>query len=171
MEKSAIVLIAPCILDAHFQAAPPEESSHWGKPFIELLKDHSVELLCLPCTETGFCGIPREKHGVDYYQALEGYPQYCEDQAQGALRRILNLYRDGKNIIACLGVEHSPSCAVSYMYTHHGMVKRAGIFFEQLFAGLDKVDIKLDWIGINRKYPQKAYIRLQTVLSQWEAEC
>ena len=77
MEKPALVLIAPCILDAQFQAAPPDGSSHWGTPFIKLLQDHGVELLCLPCTETSFCGIPRGKHGVDYYQTLEGYPQYC----------------------------------------------------------------------------------------------
>lgn len=171
MEKPDVVLVAPCILDAQLQAVPPESSSHWGIPFFELLRDRGIEIFPLPCTETGFCGIPRGKHGVDYYQALEGYPEYCEEQAWDMLQKILSLRKEGKNVIACLGVEHSPSCAVSYMYTHHGMVKRAGIFFELLFAGLDKEGIKPEQIGINRKHPRKAYLRLQTVLSRRKSEC
>ncbi len=170
MEKPDVVLVAPCILDAQFQAVPPKGLSHWGLPFVELLKDRGVEIFPLPCVETGFCGIPRGKHGVNYYQALKGYPEYCEKQARDAVQKILSLRREGKNVVACLGVEHSPSCAVSYMYTHHGMAKRAGIFFEELFAGLDKADIKLERIGVNRKHPKKAYIRLQAVLSQWGQE-
>lgn len=166
MEKPDVVLVAPCILDAQFQAAPPKGSFHWGIPFAELLKDSGVEVVLLPCTETEFCGIPRKKHGVDYYQVLKGYPEYCEKQAADMLQKILSLSLEGQSVIACLGVEHSPSCAVTYMYTHHGMVKRAGIFFEQLFAGLDKANIKLERIGINRNYPPKAYKHLKTVLNQ-----
>ena len=171
MEKSAVVLISPCILNAQFQAAPPVTNSHWGTPFIQLLKDYDVEFFCLPCTEAGFCGMKCKKHGLDYYQSLKGYPEYCESQVQNILDRVLLLSGKGKEIIACLGVEHSPSCAVSYMYTHHGMVKRAGIFFDRLFTGMEKVDINLKWIGINRKYPQKAYTYLRTILEQWKSEC
>ena len=171
MWKSAVVLIAPCILDAQFQAGRSDFSSHWGTPFVKLLKDHSVEVLCLPCTETGFCGAPRKKHGVDYYQALNGYLEYCEKQAGNMQQRLLSLSESGKNIIACLGVEHSPSCAVSYMYTHRGTVKRAGIFFEYLFTRIDETGIKIEWIGINRRYPQKAYNHLRKLLDRWEAEC
>lgn len=172
MEKPVVVLIAPCILDARFQAEVPAGSVHWGVPFIKLLQAKGVETLLLPCTETGFCGIPRKKHNVDYYQTLEGYPEYCEKQAQDAIQRILSLCNEGKNVIACLGVERSPSCAVSYMRTYQrGTFKRVGIFFEQLFVGLDESGIKLERIGINRTYPQKALKRLETVLSQWESKC
>lgn len=171
MEKPDVVLAAPCILEGRLQAAAPEGPSHWGSPFVELLKAKGVEIFPLPCTETGFCGIPRGKHGVNYYQSLKGYPEYCGKQAQDTIRKILSLRREGRNVLACLGVEHSPSCAVSYMYTRYGMAKRAGIFFEQLFAGLDQADVKVERIGINRKHPKKAYIRLQTVLDQWKPEC
>lgn len=164
MKKPTIVLTAPCILNAQLQAVPPENSLHWGSAFEELLKSKQVEIFLLPCTETGFCGIPRKKHGVDYYQSLEGYPEYCAQLAQDTAEMILPLIREGQKIVACLGVEHSPSCAVSYMYTHNGMVKRAGIFFEKLFAELDEAGVNLRRIGINRRYPRKAYIQLQNVL-------
>lgn len=171
MGKSAVILIVPCILDAQLQAERPDPHYHWGAPFIELLREHSVELLCLPCTEVGFCGVSRKKHGVDYYQALNGYLEYCEKQARNMQQRLISLNEKRENIIACLGVEHSPSCAVSYIYTHRGTVRRAGIFFEQLFTRLDEAGMKIEWIGINRKYPQKAYNHLRKLLEQWESEC
>lgn len=164
MKKSATVLIAPCIINAQFQAELPRKSSHWGAAFEELLKSRGVKIILLPCTETGFCGIPRKKHGVDYYQSLEGYPEYCAQLAQDTAEMVLSLIREGQEIVACLGVEHSPSCAVSYMYTHNGMVKRAGIFFEKLFAKLDEGGVNLRKIGINRRHPQKAYIQLRNML-------
>lgn len=171
MGKPAVILIAPCILAAQLQAEQPDPSSHWGTPFIKLLRDHDVELLCLPCTETGFCGVPRKKHGVDYYQTLNGYLEYCEKQAGNMQQRLLSLNEKKKDILACIGVEHSPSCAVSYMYTHRGTVKRAGIFFEQLFTKINETGIKIEWIGINRRYPQKAYNHLRKLLERWESEC
>lgn len=64
-----------------------------------------------------------------------------------------------------IGVEHSPTCAVSYMYSHKGMLKRAGMFYEALLRELNGRGMKVPWIGINRTHPQKALKALEMRLS------
>lgn len=165
MQKTIVILAAPCILNADLQAVAPIEDVHWGSIFSNLMHEKGVEVFALPCTESDFCGIPRIKHGLDYYQALNGYPEYCNKLAFKTAQEVQRLTQGGKHVVACLGVEHSPSCAVSYMYTHHGTVKRAGIFFESLFTYLEQMNIQIVKIGINRKHPRNAYIKLLDVLN------
>ncbi len=161
------VLIAPCILSPGFQAEKKGES-HWGYPFIKMLMEHEMDIVFSCCSEASFegyqMGMKRKKHGIDYYQTLTGYREHCFRLAQSTAEMIEDMHAGGYHFICCLGVEHSPSCAVNYMYSHRGMIKQPGIFFGMLQEELDKRRIEIPRIGINRRYPQKALNMLEQLL-------
>ena len=164
MKHPQVILVAPCILYPSLQACAPNNPTHWGTQFSTLLESSEVKIIPLPCPESEFCGIPRKKHGIDYYRALRGYEDFCSQKAQETFTNVLYLSRQGIHVLACLGVEHSPSCAVSYMYSNRGMLKCKGLFFEHLYNLFQENNFPCEWIGINRTHPPKSYNALKRLL-------
>lgn len=166
-QKRAI-LIAPCILSPGLQVeAKPGE--HWGYPFVRMAMENNVNQILLPCPESMFGGfregLQRDKHGIDYYMSLDGYQEHCILLARKSIQMILDMQSGGYNFIGLLGVEHSPTCAVNYMYSKQGMLKRSGIFYGLLESGLEQHGLLLTPIGINRTHPRKALTLLERALS------
>ena len=161
------VLIAPCILSPGLQAEK-KQGEHWGYSFIKLVMEYGVDIIPLPCPESSFerfeAGLSRSKHGIDYYMSLDGYNEHCGLLAEQTEQMVLDMQRGGYNFICLLGVEHSPTCAVSYMYSCHGMLKRQGMFYELLQNRLKMQDLEIPHIGINRTHPNKAYAALEKIL-------
>ena len=79
-------------------------------------------------------------------------------------------FLDKYNIIAIIGVEHSPSCAINYMYSHHGMIKRSGLFMQSIQKYLTEYNISIPFIGVNRKYPQKSLAEFKNLIQKAAAE-
>lgn len=162
------VLISPCILSPGLQAEK-KQGRHWGYPFVESVMEYGVDMIPLPCPESAFggfqSGLQRGKHGIDYYMSLEGYHNHCSVLAKQTVEMILDMQAGGYRFICMLGVEHSPTCAVSYMYSHHGMLKRPGMFYELLDSELKLQDVGIPQIGINRTHPKKALALLEKELS------
>ena len=76
--------------------------------------------------------------------------------AKKTVDEAIALERSEEKTIAIIGVEHSPSCAANYMYTHTGMKKRKGLFLSHLCAEMEKNGLVYSVIGINRRFPKKA---------------
>lgn len=167
------VLISPCILSPGFQAER-KGGKHWGYPFIELLMKHEVDIIPMPCPESAFGSIPsglqRGKHGIDYYLSLNGYQEFCMRLAEQSAELYEDMFLGGYHFICMLGVEHSPTCAVNYLYSHHGMLKRSGIFWGLLQEKLGLCSLTIPQIGINRSCPRKAFNLLEKTLSSKETK-
>lgn len=161
------VLVAPCILSPGLQVER-KQGPHWGYCFLSLLMKHDIDIIPLSCPEStfgGFCnGLKRGKHGIDYYESLDGYGEHCGCLAKQAVNMIIDMESGGYRFICLLGVEHSPACAVNYMYSHNGMLKRTGIYYGLLKNELELRGRFIPEIGINRAYPRKALILLEQIL-------
>lgn len=166
--NTRVVILSPCILSPGLQAER-KQGVHWGTQFIELLLSYGTDFYILPCPESTFggyaSGLQRGKHGIDYYSSLKGYLSHCSTQAERVAEDILSMHVAGCQFVCILGVEHSPTCAVNYMYSHKGMIKRRGLFLDALHNELEKNKLKIPQIGINRTYPKKALALLEQVLS------
>lgn len=166
-ECRSAALVSPCILSPGLQAER-KSGKHWGYPFIEMLMKYNVDLALLPCPESSFggyrSGLRRGKHGIDFYLNLDGYREHCACLAEETVRMVMDMQAGGCCFICMLGVEHSPTCAVNYMYSHQGMLKRAGMFYEALERGLKQKGLVVRQIGINRTHPQKALNLLEQTL-------
>lgn len=167
MCKRPCILVVPCILAAGLQAGASYETQNWGIPFIQIALKHNIDIHVLPCTESCFNGFEngfaRRKHGIDYYSNLPGYQAFCSKKANEAAETVNSLIKDNV-IIAVIGVEHSPSCAINYMYSHRGMLKESGLFMKKLRDYLIEKQISPPFIGVNRKYPKKALTELETLI-------
>lgn len=107
----------------------------------------------------------RRPHGISFYEKLPGYVEHSKNLAHEVASRIHDLITNGYSV-AILGIEHSPSCAVSYIYMGpgRGTVHRSGIFIQALHDELNVRNISVPMIGINRRFPKKAISELHNVL-------
>lgn len=158
-----IIFVPGCLLCPTLQAG--EQNRIWADKWTEFLFYSGFNIVQLPCPEASFdapdCGLNRRPHGIGFYEALPGFCAHCHSLSRATALRVLNFWKCGYSVVAVLGIEHSPTCAVNYMYTHRGMVKRPGIFMDALMKELNQNDVSIPVIGINRRYYRKAMEKLQ----------
>lgn len=173
MCKRLCILAAPCMLAAGIQAEADADTPGWGAPFAEAAIRNNIDIHLLPCGESYFsgleAGLARKKHGIDYYACLPGYLEYCEMQAAQTAETIAILQKRYQ-IIAIVGVEHSPNCAVNYLYSHCGMRKEPGLFMRKLMDHLTRMQIQIPFLGVNRKYPRKSLLELEAYIREAKAK-
>lgn len=152
-----VVFVPACLLDPSFQAEKKRSDCDWQDRVLSFFSENSYVLVPMPCPEYSFfCKmdvINRKPHGIDYYEKLSGFRNYCKECAKETVQSIKKTIYANNNVVAVIGIEHSPSCATRYMYTHAGMKKRKGIFFTELEYELGLMNIPM--LGINRNYPEK----------------
>lgn len=132
------------------------------RPFIDLLLDHDINIIQMPCAEAEFNNsLIRDPKGITKYDTLE-FNKHCHSLANKVSKEIHNLVDSNYEVVAILGIEQSPSCCVNYIYTNKGMEKRMGLFMEKLYENIKELNIPI--IGINRKYINKSLKELEKVL-------
>ena len=162
-----VVFVPGCLLCPALQAGSSEKNSSWPEAFRTVWEKYPVGLMQMPCPEAtfpdGLNGLGRLPHGIQYYEMLEGFRTHCTRLAQQTADHILSFQRTGYTV-AVAGIEHSPTCAVSYMYTRQGTVRRAGLFLDRLMNTLAATSTDVSYIGINRSFPRKAVKALEDAI-------
>lgn len=138
------------------------------KPLIEELVKRDVNIVQMPCPESQFGGyvngLKREPKGIDKYDTPI-FRELCNRLASDTANLIVAVLASGYQVLAILGMEHSPSCAVNYQYTSKGTVNRPGLFIEALRGLLKKENIEIPLIGVNRKAVGKSLIVLNDLFA------
>lgn len=164
-----VIFVPGCLFAPELQAGNEEKKWAWVQIWREFLSKSGCNIVQMPCPESSFdcpkCGMGRDPHGVDFYEALPGFYQHCLSLSQEVTRQVLRFNQNGYQVIAILGIEHSPTCAISYLYTHRGMVKRSGIFMGEIMRALNRMGVSIPFVGINRRYSQKAIAVLSKLLN------
>ena len=133
------------------------------RPFMDLILDHDINIIQMPCAETEFKNsLIREPKGITKYNTKE-FNEHCKTLANKVTNQIKNLIESNYEIVAILGIEQSPSCCVNYIYTNKGMEKRMGLFMQELYENTKELNIPI--IGINRKYINKSLTELEKLLN------
>ena len=133
------------------------------RPFMDLILDHDINIIQMPCAETEFKNsLIREPKGITKYNTKE-FNEHCKTLANKVTNQIKNLIESNYEIVAILGIEQSPSCCVNYIYTNKGMEKRMGLFMQELYKNTKELNIPI--IGINRKYINKSLTELEKLLN------
>lgn len=161
-----IVFVPSCLLCPIYMAKKSEKKILWRQDIICYLNDKGYSIIQMPCPEVSFpnyhCGIKRMPHGIKYYEELEGFKEHCSKLGDQVMFQIEALCDYGYKVSAIMGIEHSPTCATSYMYTNQGTQKRQGIFIQYLAQKLKERGYLIPIIGINRRYPNKAILSLMS---------
>lgn len=154
-----VVFVPACLLCPSLMATSKKKDTAWRRSVISYLNDNDYSIIQLPCPEASFknedTGINRAPHGIQFYENLPGFKSHCLKLSHDVISQIEDFISHGYNVLAIVGIEHSPTCATEYMYTCQGTIKRKGLFFETLFSELCHRNLAIPLLGINRRYPQK----------------
>lgn len=161
-----IVFVPACLLFPAFQAKYDiTTQAEWNKEFLNFFAKNNINTYQMPCPEASFHGynqgLSRSCHGISYYEKLEGFNKYCDRLSEKMSLTIKELAHIKNFEFVIMGIEHSPTCAASYMYTRQGTQKRQGLFVEKLTQKLEDCEKTITTIGINRRYPGKAIRQLE----------
>lgn len=163
-----IVVVPGCMLCPGFQANNTEENIVWARELLRLLLQYNVGIVPACCPEVSFegydKGLNRLPHGISYYEKIPEFVSYCELLSKNLAQQIVSFDKQGYTVCAVIGIEHSPTCAINYMYTKAGTVRRKGIFYQFLADKLKADGVEIPFIGINRRYWDKARRKIQSLL-------
>jgi len=139
------------------------------KPIVEEILRHDINIIQMPCPESQLGGyeqgLKRGPKGIDQYDTPE-FRAICQRLASETAKMIKAILANGYEIIAILGIEYSPSCAVRLQHSFKGTFHQPGLFIEALKNQLDKEKIEIPFIGINRRGIKKSLSELKQLISQ-----
>lgn len=124
------------------------------RPVMDYLMDEDINLIQLPCSESSFecyaTHLVREPKGLKYYDT-EKYRCHCQKLARDTVEMMCAIVDSGYEVLAILGIENSPSCAIHFIYSNQGMLNRKGIFMEYLSDFMRDKNLDIPFVGMNRK--------------------
>lgn len=164
MNRSKKVVFVPfCLLAQGFRAEGiVKKYPAIVKPVIDLLKEYEVNIIQMPCPELEYEGIKRKPAGKSKYDN-EIYRKICKKYAAQITSFIENLIENGYEILAILGIENSPSCAVNYLA---GKVRGTGVYIEELKRSLENKEPRIPFIGVDIYRMEKTIEEIKNILGK-----
>lgn len=120
------------------------------KQVVQWCLDNDINMIQMPCPET-LCmsgGLGRDPHGKKWYEehaARIEWGKIAQDQAEYAKQ----LVDGGCEILAIIGVEFSPACAVTKLNRGPVIIKDQGIYIEELKFYLLEYGLDIPFLGIH----------------------
>ena len=135
------------------------------KQVLRFCMDNDIGIVQMPCPET-LCeagGLGRERKGKKFYEA-NGLRQTAERIATEQVKYMLTLIDNGVDVLAIIGIEFSPACAVTYLNKGRTIVKDTGIYVEELKRALKKKGLTIRFIGVNQRWQKKLAKQLAEIV-------
>jgi len=130
--------------------------------------DNDINIIQMPCPESTFGGLENNLRRKPKSYAKYNTPEFREhclmlvDQVIQTMSALLN---NGLSIIAVLGIEYSPSCAVNYQYSGY-TVHQQGIFLQLLQTKVRSKEWDVPFVGVNRRGVNPAIKKLKEILNK-----
>jgi len=126
------------------------------KPVVQFCLDHDINMMQMPCPET-LCsagGLVRAPHGKSWYEK-NGLRDTSRPIAVSQAAYMKTLHDSGFHILAVIGMEFSPACAVNYLNRGARIHRDTGIYIEELRAELARLNIDVPFVGVNQRALKK----------------
>ncbi|MDD5251587.1 MAG: hypothetical protein PHT12_03055 [Patescibacteria group bacterium] len=134
-------------------------------PVVEALMASGVNIIQMPCPESRLAGLAREPHGYKWYDQ-DAFRSVCEQAAGETVEMMKTILVKGYSVAVVIGVELSPSCSVLRQFDRRrGQYEQSGWFIQALRHQMRAADIKAEFIGINRRFPNKTAEKIRAFLS------
>lgn len=135
------------------------------KQVLQFCMDNDIGIVQMPCPETlcGAGGLGRERRGKKWYEE-QGLRQTSERIATEQVEFMLNLIQKGVEVLAIIGIEFSPACAVNYLNRGRTILSDTGIYVEELKKAVKSKGIVIQFIGVNQRWKKKLARQLEAVL-------
>lgn len=137
------------------------------RPVIEFCLKHDLNIMQMPCPESQCAsgGLGRLPHGKKWYED-NGLRDTATKIAKGQAEYMKDLVDNGFEILAIIGVDFSPACAVTYLNRGPVVYKDEGIYVEELKKCLSDVGLCIKFMGINQRWHKKLQKDLENLISE-----
>lgn len=136
------------------------------KPVVQFCLDHDINMIQMPCPETACAagGLGREPRGKAWYEK-HGLRETSRAIARPQVAYLKQLRAGGLEVLAIIGMEFSPACAVNYLNRGQRIHRDQGIFIEELKAALADEGLEIPFVGVNQRAIKKLENDLRALLS------
>jgi len=148
-----VVFVAHCLLNQNAKVRGLAGTPGIVAPLVEVLLRTGVGVVQLPCPEVAEYG-PGRPLGNDTRDQYDhpAYHRTCHAIAEEAAKLARAHLEDGCRVVACLGVEGSPSCSVHRVPLSEGGARvlrpGVGLFVEALGAAFVRHGLDVPFLGI-----------------------
>jgi predicted secreted protein len=139
------------------------------KPVVQFCLDHDINMMQMPCPES-ICaagGLGRDAHGKGWYER-NGLRETAEKIAAGQVAYMKQLLANDFRVLAVIGMEFSPACAVSLLNKGQRVYHDEGIYIEELKRAMAAEKIIVPFIGVNQRGLKKLGLDLESLLMPTE---
>ncbi len=136
-----IIILAHCVLNQNARVMGLACRRAVVEEIVDFLARHNVGIVQLPCPEIRAEGLGRKSQTKSQYDTPR-FRSLCRQIARSTAKVIQEYLRNGVKVIAVLGIDGSPSCAVE---------EPSGILMEELKQELAKRKISLPFHALNLK--------------------
>jgi len=169
--REGVLFVAGCAQRPIFQAGKLDSAKiKWTVDLDVLLHQYDAVPIPMPCPEVSFpsclTGLNRKPHGIKFYSELPGFAEHCQQLSKQVVQQIAFLHHAGTPILGIIGVEHSPTCAATYMYTNCGLQHRKGLLFQCIEDRLTEEGLDIKFLGVNRGSPGASFKRIESHLKK-----
>lgn len=126
------------------------------KPVVQFMLDNDINIMQMPCPET-LCnagGLGRQPHGKKWYED-NGLRPTAARIADGQAAYMKALVDQGFEILAIVGMEFSPACAITFLNRGPVIYRDKGIYIEELERALTEAGLDIPQIGVNQRALRK----------------
>lgn len=136
------------------------------RPLVQFCMEHDLNILQMPCPESRCSagGLVREPHGKQWYEK-NGLRETARSIAAEQVSYMRSLADEGFEILAIIGVDLSPACAVNYLNRGSAIYRDQGIYVEELRNCLEEVQMKVPFVGVNQRWHKKLLNDLEKLVS------
>ena len=136
------------------------------KPVLEWCILHEINIMQMPCPEA-ICsagGLGRTPHGKKWYEE-HGLRETARKIAESQVEYMMRLVGQGMEILAIIGVEFSPACAINFLNKGRSISRDKGIYIEELDRLMGARGLEIPFIGVSQRWKKKMLIDLDGILS------
>ena len=136
------------------------------RPLMDFCLKHDLNIIQMPCPESRCTagGLVREPHGKRWYEQ-NGLRVTARTIADEQIEYMRALIDEGFEILAIIGVDLSPACAVNYLNRGPAVYSDQGIYVEELRKRLDEMQLEIPFVGFNQRWHKKFLRDLDNLVS------
>jgi predicted secreted protein len=136
------------------------------KPVLQFCLNNDINVMQMPCPETQCSsgGLGRIPRGKKWYEE-QGLRSTSRDIAVGQVQYMAKLRTAGITILAVIGIDFSPACAVNYLNKGRSVQKGTGIYFEELQKAMAAQQFSIPFIGIRQAWQKKMLAQLEALIA------
>lgn len=169
-----IILLSHCILNVNSKVDGIANYKGSLEELVSPLIKKGYGFIQLPCPEVLHCGVKR--WGVVKEQLETPYfKDHCESILQPIINQIIDYKNNAYEIVACIGIDKSPSCGVSLSCRGSSwgkeidnrfslddtlkslkIVEEKGVFIEVFKELLSRNSIQLNFLAIDESNPKSS---------------